>query len=145
MYYYSKWLWSLSTNMRAWVLKIVDLLEYLRISKAYIGWSRNGKIQRAAILWVKKPRERSLRKIARLVQADIKATVGQITTLDNGDIENSIFKRTTHQTLTEIGYSSRIPRWKTFLPGKYRGYNLVSRKLFWFLCLLSIFAVKFGW
>ena len=51
--------------------------------------------------------ERGQRRRARLVKADRKVTVTQITTHYNSGMQKSISEHTTHQTSKWIGYSSR--------------------------------------
>lgn len=45
--------------------------------------------------------------MARVVQADRKATVDQITTLHNGGLQKSISERATCRTLKQMGYSRK--------------------------------------
>ncbi len=47
--------------------------------------------------------------MGRLVRDDRKATVTQITTRYNQDMQNTISEHTTHRTLKKMGYSSRRP------------------------------------
>ncbi len=47
--------------------------------------------------------------MGRLVRDDRKATVTQITTRYNQGMQNTISEHTTHQTLKQMGYSSRRP------------------------------------
>ncbi len=49
---------------------------------------------------------RGQRRIGRLVKDDRKATITQITTRYNQDMQNTIPERTTRQTLKQMGYSS---------------------------------------
>ncbi len=47
--------------------------------------------------------------MGRLVRGDRKATVTQITTRYNQDLQNTISEHTTHRTLKQMGSSSRRP------------------------------------
>ena len=51
--------------------------------------------------------------MARLVEADRKVTVTQITTDYNSGMQKSISENLTRPTLKWIGYSSRMPIFKT--------------------------------
>ncbi len=53
--------------------------------------------------------------MGRLVGNDRKATVTQITTRYNQDMQNTISERTTCRTLKQMGYSSRRPHWVPLL------------------------------
>ncbi len=63
--------------------------------------------------------------MGRMVREDRKATVTQITTRYNQDIQNTISERTTRRTLKQMGYSSRRPHWILLLSAKKGkgGYN----------------------
>jgi len=52
---------------------------------------------------------RGQRRMGRLIQADRKATLTEITTRYNRGIQQSICEATTHTTLRQMGYSSRRP------------------------------------
>ncbi len=52
---------------------------------------------------------RGQRRMDRLVRDDRKATVTQITTRYNQDLQNTISEHTTHRTLKQMGSSSRRP------------------------------------
>ncbi len=56
----------------------------------------------------------------RLVRDDRKATVTQITTRYNQDIQNTISERTTRRTLKQMGYSSRRTHRVPLLSAKNR-------------------------
>ncbi len=56
----------------------------------------------------------------RLLGDDTKATVAQITTRYNQDMQNTISERTTHRTLKLMGYSSRRPHRVPLLSAKNR-------------------------
>ncbi len=58
--------------------------------------------------------------MVRLVRDDRKATVTQITTRYNQAMQNTISERTTHQTLKQMGYSSRRPHRVPLLSDKNR-------------------------
>uniref|UniRef100_A0A3B4Z7B4 Transposase Tc1-like domain-containing protein n=1 Tax=Stegastes partitus TaxID=144197 RepID=A0A3B4Z7B4_9TELE len=62
--------------------------------------------------------------MARLVRADRKATVTQITTRYNRGMQNSISERTTRRTLRRMGYSSRRPHRVPLLSAKNRKLRL---------------------
>ncbi|KAL1255673.1 hypothetical protein QQF64_013734, partial [Cirrhinus molitorella] len=63
-------------------------------------------------------------RMARLVRADRKATVTQITTRYNRGMQKSISERTTRQTLRRMGYSSRRPHMVPLLSAKNRKLRL---------------------
>ncbi len=65
-------------------------------------------IQWAAVVWMKMPCW-CQRRMGRLVRDDRKATVTQITTRYNQDIQNTISEHTTRRTLKQMGFSSRRP------------------------------------
>ena len=67
---------------------------------------------------------RGQRRMARLVQADRKAAVTQITTRYNRGMQKSIYERTTRQTLRRMGYSSRRPHQVPLLSAKNRKLRL---------------------
>ncbi len=58
--------------------------------------------------------------MGRLVRDERKATVTQITTHYNQDIQNTISERTTRRTLKQMGYSSRRPHRVPLLSAKNR-------------------------
>ncbi len=60
----------------------------------------------------------------RLARDDRKATVSQITTHYNQGMQNTISERTTHQTLKQMGYSSRRPHRVPLLSAKNRKRRL---------------------
>ena len=70
-----------------------------------LGLSHTTVSRVSAILWTKT--EGGLRKRARLVEADRKVAVMQISTHYNSGMQKSIPEHTTHQTSKWIGYSSR--------------------------------------
>ncbi len=62
--------------------------------------------------------------MGRLVSDDRKATVTQITTRYNQGMQNNISEHTTHRTLKQMGYSSRIPHRVLLLSAKNRKRRL---------------------
>ncbi len=56
--------------------------------------------------------------MARLVRAETKATVAQITTRYNQGMHKRISERTAHQTSRQVGYNSRRPHRVPFLSAK---------------------------
>ncbi len=68
-------------------------------------WKREN-IQWAAVVWMKMSCW-CQRRMGRLVRDDRKTTVTQITTRYNQGMQNSISEHTTHQTLKQMGSSSR--------------------------------------
>ncbi len=64
------------------------------------------------------------RRMDRLVRDDRKATVTQITTRYNQDMQNTISERTTHRTLKQMGFSSRRPHRVPLLSAKNRKQSL---------------------
>ncbi len=66
---------------------------------------------------------RGQRRMDRLVRDDRKAKVTQITRY-NQDMQNTIFERTTRQTLKRMGYSSRRPHRVPLLSAKNRKQRL---------------------
>ncbi len=66
---------------------------------------------------------RGQRRMGKLVR-DRKATVTQITTCDNGGMQNTISEQTTHWTLKKMGYSSRRPHRVPLLSSKNRKRRL---------------------
>ncbi len=67
---------------------------------------------------------RGQRRMGRLARDDRKATVTQITTRYNQGMQNTIFERTTHRTLKQMGYSSRRPHRVLILSAKNRKRRL---------------------
>ncbi len=67
---------------------------------------------------------RGQRRMDRLVRDDRKATVTQITTRYNQDLQNTISEHTTHRTLKQMGSSSRRPHRVSLLSDKNRKQRL---------------------
>ncbi len=70
-------------------------------------WKREN-IQWAAVVWMKMSCW-CQRRMGRLVRDDRKATVTQITTRYNQDLQNTISEHTTRRTLKQMDSSSRRP------------------------------------
>ncbi len=62
--------------------------------------------------------------MGRLVRDDRKATLTQITTCYNQDMQNTISERTTHRTLKQMDYSSRRSHRVPLLSAKNRKQRL---------------------
>uniref|UniRef100_A0AAY5KPP9 Transposase Tc1-like domain-containing protein n=1 Tax=Esox lucius TaxID=8010 RepID=A0AAY5KPP9_ESOLU len=70
---------------------------------------------------------RGQRRMGRLIQADRRATLTEITTRYNRGMQQSICEATTRTTLRRMGYNSRRPHWVPLISTtnrKKRGYNL---------------------
>ncbi len=67
---------------------------------------------------------RGQRRMGKLVRDDRKATVTQINTRYNQDMQNTISERTTHRTLKQMGYSSRRQHRVPLLSAKNRKQRL---------------------
>ncbi len=110
------------------ISKTADLLGFSRttITRAYREWSEKEKISSERQLCGRKclVDVRGQRRMGRLVRDDRKATVTQITTRYNRGIQNTISERTTHQTLKQMGYSSRRPHRVPLLSAKNRKLRL---------------------
>ncbi len=71
--------------------------------------------------------------MGRLVRDDRKATVTQITTRYNQDMQKTISEHTTRRTLKQMGYSSRRPHRVPLLSGGQEtgtgngGYNRLTK------------------
>ncbi len=109
-------------------LSISKLLIYWDFhAQPSLGFTENGlkreNIQWAAVVWTKMPCW-CLRRMGRLVRDDRKATVTQITTRYNQDMQNTISEHTTLRTLKQMGYSSRRPHRVPLLSAKNRKRRL---------------------
>ncbi len=68
--------------------------------------------------------DRGQKRIGRLIRDDGKATVTQIITRYNQDMQNTISEHTTHRTLKQMSYSSRRPHRVPLLTAKNRKRRL---------------------
>ncbi len=127
-----KWLWTWNG---CWcqtaglnISKTDDLLRFSRttISRVYREWSKKEKISGERQLCGRKylVDVRGQRRMGRLVRDDRKATVTQINTRYNQGMQNIISEHTTHQTLKQMGYSSRRPHRVPLLSAKNRKRSL---------------------
>ncbi len=104
------------------ISETADLLGFSHTTISENGPKRE-HIQWAAVVWTKMPCW-CQRRIGRQFRDDRKATVTQITTHYNQGMQNTISEHTTHQTLKQIGYSSRRPHRVLLLSAKNRKQKL---------------------
>ncbi len=106
------------------ISKTADQLGLSRttISRVYREWSEKKKISSERQLCERKclVDVRGQRRMDRLVRDDRKATVTQITTRYNQDLQNTISEHTTRRTLKHMGSSSRRPHRVPLLSDKNR-------------------------
>ncbi len=106
------------------ISKTADLLGLSRttISRIYREWSKKEKISSERQLCGRKclVDVRGQRRMDRLVRDDRKATVTQITTRYNQDMQNTISEHTTRRTLKQMDSSSRRPHRVPLLSAKNR-------------------------
>ncbi len=98
------------------------IFTHTTISRVYREWSEREKIssERQLCGWTCLVDVRGQRRMDRLVRDDRKATVTQITTHYNQDIQNTISEHTTHRTLKQMCSSSRRPHRVPLLSDKNR-------------------------
>ncbi len=110
------------------ISKTADLLGFSRktFSRVYRELYAQDKIssERQLCGWKYLVDVRGQRRLGRLVRDDIKATVTQITTCYNQDMQNTISERTAHRTLKQMGYSSRRPHRVPLMSAKNRKRRL---------------------
>jgi len=83
------------------------------ISRVYKEWCVKGK---TSSMWQSCGRKclvdaRGQRRMGRLIQADSRATLTEITSCYNRSVQQSICEATTWTTLRRMGYNSRRPHW----------------------------------
>ncbi len=110
------------------ISKTADLLRFSRttISRVYREWSGKEKLSSERQLCGRKylVDVRGPRRMSRLVRDDRKATVTQINTPYNQDMQNTISEHTTRWTLKQMGSSSRRPHRVPLLSDKNKKQRL---------------------
>ncbi len=112
------------------ISKTADLMgfSHTTISRVYRELSEKEEISSEQQLCGRKCHVdvRGQRRMSRLVRDDRKATVTQITTRYNQDMQNTISEHTTRQTLKQMDSSNRRPHQVPLLSAKNRKQRLQS-------------------
>ncbi len=114
--------WNTGVNTVSKLVVVVSTT----ISRVYREWSEKEKISSERQLCGRKclVDVRGQRRMDRLVRDDRKATVTQINTRYNQDMQNTISEHTTHRTLKQMDSSSRRPHRVPLLSAKNRTRRL---------------------